>query len=43
MRNRTSHAYDEAIARKVAAGIPAFLEEAEALLAALRERTHGAG
>ena len=43
MRNRTSHAYDEAIAREVAAGIPAFLEEAEALLAALRERTHGAG
>lgn len=43
MRNRTSHAYDEAIAREVAAGIPAFLEETEALLAALRARTQGAG
>ncbi len=43
MRNRTSHAYDEAIAREVAAGIPAFLEETEALLAALRERARGAG
>jgi nucleotidyltransferase substrate binding protein (TIGR01987 family) len=39
MRSRTSHAYDEAVAREVVAGIPAFLEEARYLRDQLRRRT----
>ena len=35
MRNITSHTYDEAKARQVAAAIPGFLSEARALLARL--------
>lgn len=38
MRARTSHTYDEDVARQVVAGIPDFLAEAEHLLARLRER-----
>jgi len=38
MRARTSHAYDEAIALEVVAGIPSFLVEARHLLAALEAR-----
>ena len=38
MRGKTSHTYDEPIAREVAAGIPAFLAEAEHLLNELRRR-----
>lgn len=36
MRNITSHTYDEGKARQVAAAIPAFLAEAQDLLARLR-------
>ena len=38
MRGSTSHAYDEAIAMKVVAGIPEFLQEAKFLLEQLRLR-----
>jgi nucleotidyltransferase substrate binding protein (TIGR01987 family) len=38
MRARTSHIYDAKIAAQVASAIPAFLEEAEHLLAELRRR-----
>ncbi|MBI5936825.1 MAG: nucleotidyltransferase substrate binding protein [Betaproteobacteria bacterium] len=38
MRSKTSHTYDEDIALEVVQGIPAFLDEAEYLLARLRER-----
>lgn len=38
MRNITSHTYDEAKARQVAAAIPGFLEEARGLLERLRSR-----
>jgi nucleotidyltransferase substrate binding protein (TIGR01987 family) len=38
MRGKTSHAYNESIALEVVAGIPAFLDEADYLLARLRER-----
>ena len=38
MRGKTSHMYDEDAAREVVEGIPGFLSEAEALLAALSER-----
>ena len=38
MRAKTSHTYDEVVAVEVVAGIPAFLEEAEHLLARLEER-----
>jgi len=37
MRNITSHTYDEAKAQQVAAAIPAFLDEAKALLARLQD------
>lgn len=37
MRSRTSHTYDEATARIVVAGIPAFLVEARYLLDRLRK------
>lgn len=38
MRGKTSHTYDAEVALAVVEGIPAFLEEAEFLLARLRER-----
>jgi len=38
MRTRTSHTYDANTASQVVAGIPAFLQEAEHLLAELRQR-----
>lgn len=38
MRSKTSHTYDEEIAREVLAGIPAFLEEARHLRNKLKER-----
>jgi len=38
MRNITSHTYDDAKALKVVDAIPAFLEEARALLMRLQER-----
>lgn len=38
MRSKTSHTYDEAIAVQVVRGIPAFLDEAKALLESLQER-----
>ena len=38
MRNTTSHTYDEAKAAKVAAQVPAFLEEAQFLVKALANR-----
>ena len=38
MRAKTSHTYDEELALKVVAGIPAFLEEAQFLLDQLQER-----
>lgn len=38
MRSRTSHAYDEAVAVEVVAGIPAFLAEAQYLLQQLQGR-----
>lgn len=37
-RSKTSHTYDEAIAVQVVKGIPAFLDEAKALLKSLQER-----
>ncbi len=37
-RNRTSHAYDEGKARKIAAGVTAFLAEAEFLHERMTER-----
>jgi nucleotidyltransferase substrate binding protein (TIGR01987 family) len=40
MRTRTSHTYDADMAAEVAAGIPAFLDEAEHLLAEPRRRLH---
>ena len=39
MRSRTIHSYDEAVALEVVAGIPAFLAEAQYLLAQLQERS----
>jgi len=39
MRSRTSHAYDEAMAQSVVAGIPAFLAEAQFLLKQLAGRS----
>jgi nucleotidyltransferase substrate binding protein (TIGR01987 family) len=39
MRSRTSHAYDEAVAVEVVAGIPAFLSEAQYLLQQLQGRS----
>lgn len=39
MRNITSHTYDEAKARDVVTNIPAFLEEARALLLRLQQRS----
>ena len=38
MRSKTSHTYDEEVALKVVAGIPAFLEEAQFLLDQLQQR-----
>lgn len=38
MRGSTSHAYDEAVAMKVVAGIPEFLQEAKFLLSQLQAR-----
>ena len=38
MRSRTSHTYDEAVAVEVVEGIPAFLAEAQYLLAQLQRR-----
>ena len=38
MRGKTSHTYDEAVAREVVAGIPAFLEEARYLRDQLKRR-----
>ena len=38
MRSKTSHTYDEEVARAVVQGIPAFLAEAEYLLKRLQER-----
>ena len=38
MRARTSHTYDTKVAMQVASAIPAFLEEAEHLLAELQRR-----
>lgn len=38
MRNKTSHAYDEDIAREVVAGIPSFIAEAAFLRDRLKER-----
>ncbi len=38
MRSKTSHTYDEAIAVQVVKNIPAFLDEAKALLQSLKER-----
>ena len=38
MRNQTSHAYDEEIARQVVEGIPAFIREARFLRDHLKER-----
>jgi nucleotidyltransferase substrate binding protein (TIGR01987 family) len=38
MRSKTSHTYDEAVAREVVAGIPAFLEEARYLRDELKRR-----
>lgn len=38
MRSKTSHTYDEDVAREVVAGIPDFLEEVRYLRARLRER-----
>jgi nucleotidyltransferase substrate binding protein (TIGR01987 family) len=39
MRARTSHTYDAEVAALIAAGIPAFLEEAEHLYAELQRRS----
>jgi nucleotidyltransferase substrate binding protein (TIGR01987 family) len=38
LRGKTSHTYDEAVARDVAAEIPSFMEEAAHLLGALQAR-----
>lgn len=38
MRNITSHTYDEEQARKVVAAIPAFVSEAQGVLARLRQQ-----
>jgi nucleotidyltransferase substrate binding protein (TIGR01987 family) len=38
LRGKTSHTYDEAVARDVAAEIPSFVEEAAHLLGALQAR-----
>lgn len=38
MRSKTSHTYEESVALDVVAGIPAFLDEAEHLLARLEEQ-----
>ncbi len=38
MRGKTSHTYDEEVARVVVAGIPDFLKEAQFLLGQLRKR-----
>ena len=38
MRSKTSHTYDEEVALKVVAGIPAFLQEAQFLLDQLKQR-----
>ena len=38
MRSKTSHTYDEEVALKVVAGIPAFLKEAQFLLSQLEQR-----
>lgn len=38
LRGKTSHTYDEAVALEVVAAIPAFLNEAQHLLARLQER-----
>jgi len=38
MRGKTSYSCDEAVARKVVAGIPAFLEEARYLRDQLKQR-----
>lgn len=38
MRSKTSHTYDEKVALKVVAGIPAFLKEAQFLLGQLQRR-----
>jgi len=38
MRSKTTHTYDEDVALKVVQGIPAFLEEARALLEQLKQR-----
>ncbi|WP_295427666.1 nucleotidyltransferase substrate binding protein [uncultured Thiodictyon sp.] len=43
MRNQTSHAYDEAVAQKVVAGIPAFLGEVIHLRDRLTERLTESG
>jgi len=40
MRAKTSHTYDEAVALKVVAGIPDFLNEARYLLAQLVDKQH---
>jgi hypothetical protein len=39
MRGKTSHTYDENVALAVVADIPAFMEEAQFLLAQLQART----
>jgi nucleotidyltransferase substrate binding protein (TIGR01987 family) len=38
MRSKTSHTYDEEVAIKIVAGIPAFLQEAQFLLDRLEQR-----
>ena len=38
MRSKTSHTYDEEVALKVVAGIPAFFEEAQFVLDQLQQR-----
>jgi hypothetical protein len=40
MRGKTNHTYYENVALAVVADIPAFLEEAQFLLAQLQARTH---
>ena len=41
MRSKTSHTYNEDVALEVVSGVPAFLAEAEYLLAQLQERSLG--
>ena len=41
LRNITAHAYSRDKAQKVAAGAPALLAEAQALLSAIESRNHG--